>query len=99
MLKSEIVAALGRHFLTFAAVMGVLWTAGRPLAQQFIEDTLDTRIGKLEQAIVGIQQQQTSDDIAQNAMRQQLEQLLQEQRTAGRDDAEILRLLRSLENR
>lgn len=97
-LSPDFLNALGRHFLTFCAVMGVLWTAGRPLAQDFIEDTVDGRLGKLEQSIIGIQGQQTASDIAQNQMRLQLEQLLKEQTEAGRDNTEILRLLRGLQS-
>lgn len=91
------VEALGRHFLTFCAVMGVLWVGGKPALGQFVNDTVDARIGKVESSILALQNQQTTSAVAQAGIKVQLEQLLREQQASGRDTDRIIQLLQQLQ--
>lgn len=89
-------STFGQHVLTFCAVMGVLWVAAKPAAQDFVESAVDSRISAIEHSIIALQQQQTSSDVSQAEIHRQIEQLLREQKEAGRSTDQIVRLLQQL---
>lgn len=88
--------------VSLGAVIAGLWAFAEPAIGQYITDRVEEKYGNqlltIQQALTAIQQQQTSDDVAQNAVRQdldglanQIDRLVREQK-----DDELEALLRQL---
>lgn len=80
-----------------AGLLAVLWGGmtyvGKPLAQDLIEQSVQTQIGELTSQIATIQTQITASDVLVAGARTQLESLQEQQREQREDTRTILRLL------
>lgn len=88
-----------RHAASAVLILGLLWAVARPHAQEFIEETVNDRLNKLEMQMNDVRQASRDMQREQAVMANDLGNLKELQRDTKRDTRMILQSLQRSERR
>lgn len=87
---------LARHLATILVAVTLVWTIARPHAQEFVRQSVEQRIGTIENQLKQLERQQTAARLAASRMEADVDVVKELQKETREDVKDVLRVLRDV---